>query len=501
MTTGLGGVIAFLVALGLAYAAALALAGTAILTLRSLGVDLAVFELPFGAAVAVVGLGVAYLLRSTLLDATGRSVRWAEGFGSARWLWIVISLGLVLRVAWVAIFPAAPVSDGEVYLGLAHRMLYGEGYEVAGRKAYWPPGYPLFLLPWLFVFESDALAILLSNLVLFVVGCLGVFKLAREFSGEAGARFAVAIFALWPTYLFMVGLPEKEQVLIALLPWVLWLGASPVAAPPNTLRCLAGGALLGGCVLIQPALQLFPMLFVAYYLARGFPVLRSALSLGAIVLGLVLVVLPWTIRNFLVLSAFVFVSTNGGDGLYRANNPLATGGYIEQGEVDIFQYPEVEGDRVGRGLAREWLLSNPDAALRLALEKNLRFMGDDSFGAFHSLKREQTAERQRIYLPFKALCNAFWLAYWLVAAAALFQLVRQRRGLGAGSVLMGLAFLYPLAIHSIAESNGKYHVLMTGVLATLLVTLASRANASWMTDCSSESESTNTPRGSHAPTA
>ena len=40
-------------------------------------------------------------------------------------------------------------------------------------------------------------------------------------------------------------------------------------------------------------------------------------------MAMLLAILPWTMRNKLVLHHFVLVSTNGGSIFYRANNPKA----------------------------------------------------------------------------------------------------------------------------------------------------------------------------------
>lgn len=46
----------------------------------------------------------------------------------------------------------------------------------------------------------------------------------------------------------------------------------------------------------------------------------------------------WTVRNCTIFGTLVIISTNGGDVFYRANNPLATGGFTPIGEKDLKVY-------------------------------------------------------------------------------------------------------------------------------------------------------------------
>ena len=381
----------------------------------------------------------------------------------------LLGIGVLIRLAWTIAVPVQPVSDGVVYLGLARQLLAEQPYQIAGTLAYWPPGYPFFLTPWLTLVESNAAAVIASNLFLFVVGGWGLWKLAQSMLPPKYACLCLAIYTFWPNLIFQTGLPEKELVLVALLPWVLFFWLTAITNQAFSIRVIAAGILFGFCVLVQPAVQLLPLFLFGVALVTQFP-MRTLLKAAAFWgVGTALVVLPWTARNYAVLDAIVLVSTNGGGGLYRANNPLATGGYTDRAEHDLSHLGEVEADKEGKRLAIKWIAEHPIDATRLAFEKNVRFMGDDAAGAYHALRRGPNERSASLYFACKALANGFWLALWTVILAATLLAWRKRIDYPTALIYLQAAFLYSFLLHSIAESAGKYHVLWSAVLGVMTV--------------------------------
>lgn len=176
---------------------------------------------------------------------------------------------------------------------------------------------------------------------------------------------ATLLIALWPSYLCSAGLPEKDLVLAFLIPLVLWLYLSTSAehrVRGRRVHLLLSGGLLGFASLVQPSLQLFPLVLLAADLLHPRPVNLTLMRLAWIITGMLLVISPWTLRNYQVFNEFVLISTNAGSNLYRANNPLATGGYSERGEIDLSDYDELTKNRTGFQLAKLWISENPTRA-------------------------------------------------------------------------------------------------------------------------------------------
>lgn len=380
-------------------------------------------------------------------------------------LLVIIAAGLALRLAWVLAFPATPSSDGATYLGLAERLLHEGHYETAGTRAYWPPGYPFFLVPWLWAFGSK-LAVILSQFFLYLVGVVGCYKLARTLSGDQAGRLAALLFSIWPNLIALTGTPEKEALILAILPWVC-MGVMR----PHILPIALAGLGLGFGTLVQPSLQFLLIAFaVLIPMLHGWRKIYGAFLL---VICAVAVISPWTLRNYQKFGAFVLVSTNGGDVLYRANNPLADGGYAPKGTIDLSAYGEVEKDRIAKQRAIEWIRQNPTGFLTLVVEKQIRFMGDDSMGIYTTLKRGEGSDNPNIYILAKLAANAWWLVVWLLIAV----MVWSSRHHTASYRATTWCWLYLFVLHSVFESNGKYHIPMLWVLSVWIACAIASKNS------------------------
>lgn len=470
--TGAGRVAAGSIVVCLGYAAVMAWVGVVALGLRGEASRAAPFS-PIGWLVTAVLLVALWHWRFSVMGRLRAVVAVIERAPEGLWLACWVAIGLVLRLAWIACFPSQPSSDGSTYLALAQDLREGHAYAVGDTRAYWPPGYPFFLLPWLEATPTARTAVVLSNMFLYMLGAWGVAALSRQLSSGRVSNLAVLLWCLWPNLIAMAGLPEKELLLVALLPWILRVAlvAARDEVPSKYFRnSLVCGLLLGVANLVQPALLLFPAAVAIAWWWAAIGLQRTAVQLLVLALGMVLVIGPWSYRNARVLGHFVPISTNGGIGLYGANNERANGGYFDHwAGSDLVAMPEVQADKEARVRALAWIQSHPADFAALAYEKNLRFMGDDAAGVYQSLRRGQGSSNALVYAVFKSLANLFWCTYWaMIGLALLTGSARERWRLRTSCVLVPVAFIYSFALHSVVESAGKYHVLMIGALCVLL---------------------------------
>lgn len=418
-------------------------------------------------AIAAAVLGLAWMWRDRFRRLAASLMPLLSRYSNTRWLMLVILLGLVLRIVWIVLFPAEPTSDGATYLGLALKLQSGQPYETAGTRAFWPPGYPFFLLPWVKLVGSPRGAIILSNLALYAATIGVVYRLATRVGGLLVARIATLLLAVWPTYLANAGLPEKENLLMLLLPMVFWLYLRGRSEILDSRAVLAAGFVLGGAVLTQPSALLYPLVFIAYELAARSRPQRASTAFGLLLLGMTLVIAPWTFRNLQVLGSPVLISTSGGDNLYRANNPRATGAYTARGEVDLSGLDEIQKSKAGFRLAREWITTNPLDFLLLVLWKQVFFLGDDSVGVFNSLRRGGEGSMP-FYMAAKGVANGYWYVLWLLSLVALWWAHQQRYRLSPPLTALILGYAYFYAIHSVFESASKYHTPAMALLAIII---------------------------------
>lgn len=383
-------------------------------------------------------------------------------------VWPIVTLGLLLRLAWILAFPATPGSDGATYLSLARQLASGGEFETSGTFAYWPPGYPLVLSAWMSVFGTSKASWLFANMLLYIAAIVGVVKLTEALGGPLASRLAAILFALWPNLIAHVATPEKEMLVVPALLWACYFLVRAINGYRPIWHLFSAGILMGINVLVQPSLQFLIPVLVVLSLVTMRMSLRGVIASLCLILGAAVVVLPWTIRNQQIFQEFVLVSTNGGSNLYRANNPLATGGYTKRGEVDLSDLSEVDQDKAYKQLGLDWIKGNPAQFAVLAFEKQIRFMGDDSGGVYNTLKVGKGSERPVTFIFLKGLANAWWLASWCVLVA--FIRLRKHNGVPMPALarLPVWLWLYLFAIHTVFESAGKYHVPVLWVLPVLI---------------------------------
>jgi 4-amino-4-deoxy-L-arabinose transferase-like glycosyltransferase len=434
----------------------------------------------------LLGLVFAVAAAGLLWSVRYRLASWAQGAGERLvaipvrlWLLSVIGIGIALRAAWVLLFPAQLTSDGLAYYDLAARLAHGLSYKTPFNEwAEWPPGYPFLLFAHFRLLGVGPWAVNAANLLLFTGSILAVYALARRF-GEATARLATLLLTLWPNLIASAGAATKEMVIIFLLPvlLLLYLRAGEETSPGRAAAMrLVAGMVLGYNTLTQPGILLLAVAFAAYELLLRTPLLRAAARLALLGAGMLLVILPWTYRNYRVLHTPVLVTSCGGDVFYRANNPLATGGWIANGERPLRQYDELTRSRLGYQWAKEWIRANPDQFLLLSLKKQVFFLGDDAVGFYETLKRG-LGIGGKLYILAKLGSNAYWIGIWALVLTAF--LLRwptdwHRR---PEVMLFLLTILYFWAIDSVFESGARHHMPLAGLLAILAASLAAEGGS------------------------
>lgn len=283
---------------------------------------------------------------------------WCGGRARLAALLAVCALGLGLRLDYAIRAPFTPVDDARAYARIA-RGLYEDGeFRQSGPQAShlqpatnYSPGLP-FVVAGVYELAGnpDETA---ARIVLALLGALAVplaFALGRRFGGPNAGLVATLPLAIYPALLEYQGMLMTEPLGATLLAatTLCFLKACESRRPAT----FAGsGLLLGALVMVRPEFLVFVVLLpalAAIHLARRTSWRHVALPAGAIALAACLVILPWTIRNLVVLDRFVPVSTGGGQALFE-------GSYIDAGPdpqniqaTILAQHPELR-----RQLVRE----------------------------------------------------------------------------------------------------------------------------------------------------
>jgi len=391
----------------------------------------------------------------------------AAGVPASRWLLVWLGIGCLLRLGWAALVPPTPVSDHLSYLRLAESLVERGEYWLGHTSFLRPPGVSLALVPLVALLGAGPWVPLVLNLLLLGGTLVVVHGLAARVAGQRVANAAVVLLAVWPNGVLLSGLASKELLLLLLLPAVLLveIGGAARPGPRKVWPELCAGLLLGAAVLTQPTSILLVAAVAVFEWLRGWAGGGAARRLGLLVAGAALVVSPWTLRNYLASGKLLLVSANGGQTLWVANNPEATGGFVsiddDRGKLDEITY-----DRLAFRRAIRWIGDNPGRFLVLAVRKQILFLGDDADGAYWSLKRGRGIGDLR-YILAKGISNAYWVAVLSLGAVALARLRGDPLTMMAPTVVLMLPLLLQVVVFSITESGGRHHVATMAFIVIL----------------------------------
>jgi 4-amino-4-deoxy-L-arabinose transferase-like glycosyltransferase len=296
--------------------------------------------------------------------------------------WLIFAAALLLRLAWVltcwtANGPSLEFDDERLHWDLARNLIqHGEMVSSDGRYAARMPAYPLFLSVFAGFGDAGILLARLAQAGLGAASAAMAYWLARAALGRAGGLLAGLLVAFDPYAIFFANLLLTEVPFTLLL-----LGLTACAWRLAAVARPAWGAFAGVAVLGPTAIMLRPpaagwlfLLWALLLVMRGFS-RRAVVQTAAFTGILVVLMLPWGLRNQAALGAWAWLSTNGGVTLYDALGPQANG---SSNQTFIHELPElsdldeVARDRLLRERAWDELRRDPGRAWRLAGVKFLR---------------------------------------------------------------------------------------------------------------------------------
>jgi hypothetical protein len=188
--------------------------------------------------------------------------------------------------------------------------------------------------------------------------------------------------AVYPGMVVSSGILQSEALYIVLL-LLLFLAGEEVRMRQSLSSAVVLGVIAGFANLTRAVLTgFFPLLLIVigWIHRERLGAMGGKLLLAALVWLLVLA--PWTWRNYETLDAIVPVSSWGGMSLLLGNNPHATGTWKPKPEFDAWfaekakedgvqlaSSTEIERSKLGAKLALEFWTTEPRAAVQLAGKK------------------------------------------------------------------------------------------------------------------------------------
>ena len=255
--------------------------------------------------------------------------------------------GLAARLAFGLLYWVdKPLThDEREYLALARAVAHGRGFTYApasesgttqqfGRA----PAYPLFLAgvgAGSRDYDATPARVKIAQALVGAIGVWLIGTIAWRSAGPAGGAAAAWIAALYPPLVWITAYVLSEAVYSTLaLATVLLLDRAldrASAGQASTPWSLAAGVACGTAVLVRPAMLFFLPIAALWLLVRR----RTAIA-ALLVATTLVVVAPWTIRNYRTYGRVVLVASEGGVTFWTGNHPLA------RGEGDLAANPDIK---------------------------------------------------------------------------------------------------------------------------------------------------------------
>lgn len=239
---------------------------------------------------------------------------------------LIFVTALVVRLLAFGLLPEPHLSYNAVYAYLngAKLLLDGDGFSDPSFPIYTPPLYSLSIAAAASLFGGDGIVgIKLIQIVLDSFTALIICMLFSELFDRATGYFSALIWVLYPFAIYptlYIGTETFFTFFVAL--WVL-LTTRALKEGKWELYCAAGGV-LGLATLTRGTTQFLPLLLPFVFLTSRRSVAEWLRHSTITLVCFVIVILPWGIRNYLVLNEIIPIGINNTIVLWGSSEPLWT---------------------------------------------------------------------------------------------------------------------------------------------------------------------------------
>lgn len=218
---------------------------------------------------------------------------------------LIVLVAVAIRVAFAFRVPVFLLRDSISYFLPAWDLLNGYGFDLSIRRT---PTYPGFLVGAMALFGEDLLAVAFAQHLLGIASAALVYVLGRMTVGRVAGSIAGLITALNGALIISEHylMPEAVLIFLLLLTFVVFvwalrrgLNGAPLSRAGKA-AFVVSGLLLGLALLCKPVAQiLIPVL--PFVLVVSYASLRRAIVPSLLIgVGLIAVMVPWTVRNAVV---------------------------------------------------------------------------------------------------------------------------------------------------------------------------------------------------------
>ncbi|MEE8129453.1 MAG: glycosyltransferase family 39 protein [Vicinamibacterales bacterium] len=342
-----------------------------------------------------------------------------------RWILFILSLAFILRLAWLFYAQPVPISDFNDYRTLAEGILDHGQFGYPEPTSFFLPVHPTLVAALMLVSRAD-LWLGFGMVVVSTASCLLIYLVARRvLARERPSLIAAAIFAFLPVFVLYSPVLATEHLFIVLM--LLAMLAVVTLRGSTGWRELAVGLLLGLAILTRGEALFYAPAFLFYlWVGTATPRRIRLRQSMLIIIGIVVVLVPWYVRNAVVVTGETGLSASAGVNFYFAHNDSGFYGAYTEGSP-LQGLSAVDASREGWRLAFEYLRENPLRLVKDTRRATQELFGDPDYALFLSTRdirfRGDPDHFDKALRFTTSLGQALRLTATLLIAAAAFSLL------------------------------------------------------------------------------
>jgi 4-amino-4-deoxy-L-arabinose transferase-like glycosyltransferase len=420
---------------------------------------------------------------------------------------LIITLSVVLRL-FSAFYQGNTVDvlpgtyDQISYHTLATRVLNGYGFSfgtgwwpatpAGAPTAHWSYLYTLYLVFVYFVFGVNPLAArLLQSLTVGILQPWLCYRIGARLCGDKIGLLATVLTVIYGYFVYYAGSLMTESFFLVAVLWVMDI-ATILAAnnfngkPMKNLTWLSLGMAFSLAILLRQVFLLFaPFLGAWFIYVLGSGGYRE--RLGGILRGIliafsvmILMIFPWTVRNYFAFNRFVLLNTNAGFAFFWANHPIHgtefepifhdNGLYGTLIPKDLLKLDEASMDRQLLQEGLHFVAQDPQRYLRLSLSRAKEYF------RFWPSKKSSLASNMVRLFSFGLLFPFMIIGLMVISFTSFKQRDATANDLArSGHILLSVFAVSYTLIHLLTWSLIRYRLPVDSVLV-----LYAAAGALWL---------------------
>lgn len=187
----------------------------------------------------------------------------------------------------------------------------GKGFSDPSFQVFNPPLYAIFIAICLSMFGEGQVSVIIVQVVVDSLTIVVVYFVMKEIFDIETALLAAGILTVYPFSVYLTMSIASEPLFTFFLSGFVLSSVYAVRSTKGWNYCVSG-ILLGLATLTRGTTQFVPLMFPIMLILLGKRGRDSVFCYTALCLSFVLVVLPWTVRNYVVMDEFIPVATGGG---------------------------------------------------------------------------------------------------------------------------------------------------------------------------------------------